>query len=53
MAASAIINNKFLFYQTLAGFNTDKEAGFVQGGSIAFIKDELAIWTHGKISLLF
>lgn len=48
MAASAIINNKFLFYQTLAGFQTDMEAGFVQGGSIAFIKSESAIWTHGK-----
>lgn len=46
--ASAIINNKFLFYQTRTGFDTDMTGGFIQNGSIAFIKDESAIWTHGK-----
>lgn len=48
MAASAIINNKFLHYQTLNGFNTDLNAGYVREGSIAFIKGNSSIWSHGK-----
>lgn len=48
MAASAIINNKFLHYQTLNGFNTDLEAGYVRPGSIAFIDGNSSIWSHGK-----
>ena len=48
MAASAIINNKFLHYKTLKGFNTDLEAGYVLPGSIAFIKENSSIWSHGK-----
>lgn len=48
MAASAIINNKFLHYKTLKGFNTDLNAGYVREGSIAFIKGNSSIWSHGK-----
>lgn len=48
MAASAIINNKFLHYKTLDGFNTDLNAGYVREGSIAFIKENSSIWSHGK-----
>lgn len=48
MAASAIINNKFLHYKTLDGFNTDLNAGYVREGSIAFIKGNSSIWSHGK-----
>ena len=48
MAASAIINNKFLHYKTLDGFNTDLKAGYVREGSIAFIKGNSSIWSHGK-----
>lgn len=48
MAASAIINNKFLHYQTLNGFNTDLNAGYVRPGSIAFIDGNSSIWSHGK-----
>ena len=43
MAASAIINNKFLHYKTLDGFNTDLNAGYVREGSIAFIKGNSSI----------
>lgn len=48
MAASAIINNKFLHYKTLDGFNTDLNAGYVREGSIAFIRENSSIWSHGK-----
>lgn len=48
MAASAIINNKFLHYKTIEGFNTDLNAGYVREGSIAFIKGNSSIWSHGK-----
>ena len=43
-----LIGNKFLHYLTGAAFNADLEAGNIQAGSIAFIKDLSAIWSHGK-----
>ena len=46
--AEAIIKNKFLHYKTDAAFQADLEGGFVQSGSIVFIKDVCAIWSHGK-----
>lgn len=41
-----MINNKFLFFQTLKDFEREKRRGNISSLSIAFIKDQHTIWTH-------
>jgi hypothetical protein len=43
-----MINNKFLHYLTLSAFQRDLEAGIIKNSSIAFIKSNSSIWSHGK-----
>lgn len=40
-----MINNRFLFYKTINGFERDKSE--IPQDSIVFIKEPAIIWTHG------
>ena len=42
-----MIQNKFLYYKTLNGFQAALNDGQISNGSIAFIENEHLIWTHG------
>ena len=47
MAATAIINNKFLNYKTFDAFKADLDAGFILSSSIVLIDDIQWIYSHG------
>lgn len=42
----ALIDKRFVHFQTRAAFNTAKAAGEISNDSIVFIADEKRIWTH-------
>ena len=44
----ALIDKRFVHFQTRTAFNTAKDAGEISNDSIVFIKDEKRIWTHGQ-----
>lgn len=43
---NGLINNKFLFFKTADAFERERRKGNISPTSIAFIKDDLVIWTH-------
>lgn len=43
-----MIEERFLNFKTLNGFQTALNSGDIPNNSIAFIEDERLIWTHGK-----
>ena len=42
------INYRFLSYKTYNKFREDLAEGKIRNDSIAFVKDKLCIWAHGK-----